>query len=255
MPLLPTTKTQPKPDLADLTVLVYGQTKIGKSTLCSQADGALFLATEPGLNALDVYQVPIQSWEELRNACGEIEKGDHPFKTIIIDTIDNAYKFCTDYIVKKCKIEHESDLGYGKGYALVNNEFQRVLTKLAFLSYGLFLISHAKEIEVDSRTGKRMCVVPTLPDKARKIVLGMADMVLFCDLEAIPGEKGEQSMRRVIRTKPSLYYEAGDRTGRLPETLELDFGKFRESYNAATVTAPTAKAVEPNLMAQAAEKQ
>ncbi len=71
------------------------------------------------------------------------------FRTIIIDTIDNAYKFCTDHIVKKYKIEHESDLGYGKGYALVNNEFQRVLTKLAFLPYGLFLISHAKEIEVD----------------------------------------------------------------------------------------------------------
>jgi hypothetical protein len=237
---LPTTKTQPKPDLADLTVLVYGQTKIGKSTLCSQADSALFLATEPGLNALDVYQVPIQSWEDLRKACAEIVEGNHPFKTVILDTIDNAYKFCTEYILAKFKVEHESDLGYGKGYALVNNEFQRVLTKLAFLPYGLFLISHAKEMEVDSRTGKYMRVVPTLPDKARKIVLGMADMVLFCDLEAITGEKGEQSMRRVIRTKPSLYYEAGDRTGRLPETLDLDFGKFKESYNAATITAPTA---------------
>jgi hypothetical protein len=50
--MLPTAKTQAKPALADMTVLVYGQTKIGKSTFCSQADGALFLATEPGLNAL-----------------------------------------------------------------------------------------------------------------------------------------------------------------------------------------------------------
>ena len=58
MSILPTAKTQPKPDLADLTVLVYGQTKIGKSTFCAQSEGALFLATEPGLNALDVYQVP-----------------------------------------------------------------------------------------------------------------------------------------------------------------------------------------------------
>src|SRR5208283_1596794 len=113
MPLL-TTKTQPKPDLADLTVLVYGQTKIGKSTLCSQADGALFLATEPGLNALDVFQVPILSWDDLLNACAEIAEGKHPSRTIIIDTTDNAYKFCTDYIVKKYKIEHESDMGYGK---------------------------------------------------------------------------------------------------------------------------------------------
>jgi hypothetical protein len=255
MSLLPTAKTQPKPNLADLTVLLYGPTKIGKTTMCAQADGALFLATEPGLNALDVYQVPIQSWEDLRNVCAEIVTGDHPFKTVILDTIDNAYRFCTEFILAKFKVEHESDLGYGKGYALVNNEFQRVLTKLAFLPYGLFLISHAKEMEMDSRTGKYTRVVPTLPDKARKIVLGMADMVLFCDLEVTTGDNGEQIMRRVIRTKPSLYYEAGDRTGRLPETIDLDFGMFMKSYNAARVAAPTTKAVDPNRPAPAAANQ
>jgi hypothetical protein len=175
------------------------------------------------------------------NACAEISEGNHPFKTVIIDTIDNAYKFCTDFVLKKFKIEHESDLGYGKGYALINNEFQRVLTKLAFLPCGLFLISHAKEMEMDSRTGKYTRVVPTLPDKARKIVLGMADMVLFCDLDVQPGADGEPSVRRVIRTKPSLYYEAGDRTGRLPETLDLDFSSFLAAFNAATAARGAAK--------------
>ena len=243
MPLLPTTKTAPKNSLADLTVLAYGQTKIGKTTLCSQAEGALFLATEPGLNALDVFQVPILNWDDLLNTCAEISEGKHPFKTVIIDTVDNAYRFCTDYILRKFKVEHESDLGYGKGYALINNEFQRVLTKLAFLPCGLFLISHAKEMEMESRTGKYTRVVPTLPDKARKIVLGMADMVLFCDLEIQPDENNEPRVRRVIRTKPSIYYEAGDRTGRLPETLDLDFASFVEAFNAATGAKSAAKPV------------
>jgi len=243
MPLLPTAKTPSKNSLADLTVLVYGQTKIGKTTLCAQAESALFLATEPGLNALDVFQAPILNWDDLLNVCAEISEGKHPFKTVIIDTIDNAFKFCTDYILKKFKVEHESDLGYGKGYALINNEFQRVLTKLAFLPCGLFLISHAKEIEMDSRTGKYTRVVPTLPDKARKIVLGMADMVLFCDLEVQPGADGDPSIRRVIRTKPSLYYEAGDRTGRLPETLDLDFSSFLAAFNTATAAKGTARPV------------
>ena len=244
MPILPTAKTAPKPNLADLTVLAYGQTKIGKSTFCANAESALFLATEPGLNALDVFQLPIQSWDDLLAACAEITEGKHAFKTVIIDTVDNAYKFCTDYILKKFKIEHESDLGYGKGYALINNEFQRVLTKLAFQPYGLFLISHAKEIEVETRTGKYTRTVPTLPDKARKIVLGMVDMVLYCDLEQSTGEGGEQRLRRVIRTKPSLYYEAGDRTGRLPETLDLDFAKFYSAFHSAIapVTPQAAKA-------------
>jgi hypothetical protein len=164
---------------------------------------------------------------------------------VILDTIDNAYKFCTEFILAKFKVEHESDLGYGKGYALVNNEFQRVLTKLAFLPYGLFLISHAKEMEMDSRTGKYTRVVPTLPDKARKIVLGMADMVLFCDLEVSSGENGEQLVRRVIRTKPSLYYEAGDRTGRLPDILDLDFKAFLTAFNATSTSVKPAASSKP----------
>ena len=59
--MLPITKSPPKHQLADLTVLLYGPSKIGKSTWCAQADGALFLATEPGLNALNVFQVAIRT--------------------------------------------------------------------------------------------------------------------------------------------------------------------------------------------------
>jgi hypothetical protein len=239
--MLPTTKTHPKQDLADLTVLIYGRSKIGKSTWCSQSEGALFLATEPGLNALDVFQVPISSWDDLLAACGDIAEGKHPFKTIIIDTVDNAYRMCSEYICKKFKIEHESDLGYGKGWALINNEFHRVLTKMAFMSYGLFLVSHSVEKEIETRTGKDTRIVPTLPDKARKIVLGMVDLILFCDLEITKDEDGNPSYRHVMRTKPSPNYEAGDRTGRLPETIDLDFRKFIEVFN-MPATAPKASA-------------
>jgi hypothetical protein len=63
----------------------------------------------------------------------------------------------------------------------------------------------------------------------------MVDQVLFCDLEMATAEDGAESVKRVIRTKPSLYYEAGDRTGRLPETLDLDFRRFFEAFNAAVV--------------------
>lgn len=245
--MLPSVKTPPKPNLADLTVLLYGQTKAGKSEFCSHSAGALFLATEPGLNSLDVYQVPIHNWEDLLAAAKEVSEGHHPFKTLVLDTADNAFRFCSEYILKKHKIDHESDLAYGKGYALINNEFQRVLTKLAFLPYGLFLISHAKEIEVDSRTGKYTRTIPTLPDKARKIVLGMVDMVLYCDLETDNGAEGERIARRVIRTKPSPYYEAGDRTGRLPETIDLDYGTFLEAFEAAVAPLKAKPAAEKTV--------
>ena len=234
--LLPTQKTPPKPNLADLTVLVYGATKIGKSTWCSNADRAVFLSTEPGLNSLEVFQVPIRSWDELLAACGEIAEGNHEFRTVILDTVDNAYRMCAEHVCRKFKVEHESDLGYGKGFALTNNEFQRVLNKLAFMPCGLYLISHSQEVEIETRTGKYNKTVPTLPEKARKIVLGLVDMVLYCDIETVAGTEGRTVARRVMRTKPSLNYEAGDRTGKLPEVIDLDYTKFVAAFNATADT-------------------
>jgi hypothetical protein len=67
----------------------------------------LFLATEPGLNALEVFEAPITCWDDLLQACAEIAEGKHDFKTIVIDTVDNAYRMCADYVCKKFKIEHE----------------------------------------------------------------------------------------------------------------------------------------------------
>lgn len=228
--ILPTQKTPPRADIQDMTVLLWGKNKYGKSTFASRADGALFLATEPGLNHLETFQVPIGTWDEMLQACAEISAGGHPFKTIIVDTVDNAYRMCAEHVCKKHKIEHESDLGYGKGYALINNEFYRVLNKLALLPYGLFMISHAQEREFETARGKIMRTVPTLPDKARKLVLGMVDLILYCDLEVTTDDAGKQQVRRVIRTKPNASYDAGDRTGRLPEVLDLDYQAFVRAF-------------------------
>ncbi|HEY3416411.1 MAG TPA: ATP-binding protein [Armatimonadota bacterium] len=229
--MLPSAKTPPKQDLADLSVLVYGRPKSGKSSFCSHADGALFLATEAGLNHLETYQVPISSWDELLDACAEIAAGNHPFRTIILDTVDNAYRYCSDYVCRKHHVDHESDLSYGKGYSLVSNEFTRVLTKLSLLPHGFYLVSHAQDVEIETRSGKHLRTVPTLPEKARKVVLGLVDMILFVDFEPYVDAQGETQFRRVIRTKPTNTYEAGDRTGRLPDTLPLDYPAFLEAFD------------------------
>jgi hypothetical protein len=231
--MLPTQKTPPKRNLADLTVLAYGRPKVGKSSFCAQADGALFLATEAGLNHLTTYQVPINSWEEMLAACAEIAAGKHAFKTIIVDTVDNAFRLCVEYVCRQLGIKHESEAPYGRAYGMIANEFTRVLTKLSLLPYGLYLISHAQEVSVETRTGTITRVVPTLPEKARKLVLGLVDMILFVDMESTD-VNGETRLRRVIRTKPTMHYEAGDRTGRLPETLELDFRAFIAAFQSAT---------------------
>lgn len=246
---LPTQKTPPCNSMTDLSVLIYGASKIGKSTLCANADHALFLATEAGLNSLDVYQQPILTWQDMLTTCAEIGAGHHGFKTIVMDTVDNAYKMCADYICKKNNIQHESDMGFGKGFSLVNGEFLRVLTKLSLMPYGFYLISHAQDKEMDTPNGKRIKTIPTLPGKAREIVLGMVDIILFCDMEMVTGPDGKPTERRVMHTKPSVLYEAGDRTKRLPETIDLNFEAFVSAYKSGSPSTTPAPATATNATA------
>jgi hypothetical protein len=135
-----------------------------------------------------------------------------------------------DHVNKQLGIKHESEAPYGRAYSMVSGELTRVLTKLSMLPYGLYLTSHAQAVTVETRTGTITRFMPTLPERARKIVLGLVDMILFADLETTPVPNGEPVVRRVIRAKPSPHYEAGDRTGRLPDVLDLDYAAFVAAF-------------------------
>jgi hypothetical protein len=235
MALLPTERTKPKIDLSDFNFIIYGPPKIGKTTLASDFPGAVFLATEDGQNALGCYRVLVDSWPGYLEACGELLAGKHPFKTIVVDTVDNLWGLCQRYICEKRGIEHESELAYGLGSELIRVEFFRALTKLSMLPYGLVLISHAITREVTTRTGKLDRVIPSFKEREHGRLLGMADFILYCDLIVVPDEDGKPQAQRVIRTKTSETYIAGDRTGRLPDPLPLDFGVFKREFDEAAV--------------------
>jgi len=201
-------------------ITVIGAPKVGKSTFASQFPNALFAATEPGLNFLEVYETPIRSWKEFTTLCRELAKNPQHIETLVIDTVDLLYIQCQTHHCQEHEILHPSDLSYGKGFGLINNDFRRVLSLLTLLRtkkknpMGLVFITHAKEVEVDTRIGKSMQWRSTLPQSAANIVLGMSEMILFLDVE---------NNERLIRTNKSERWTAGDRTGRLPEKLPLNY--------------------------------
>lgn len=228
MSLLPTTKTKPQTDFEKYTTLLYGAPKTGKSTLASQFEKPLFLATEAGLNALATYNVEIESWEKFLEACAEIAAGKHGFKTIVIDTVDNLFQLCSAYICKKNNIQHESELDWGKGWKLVKEEFARAVVKLSLQPYGLVLISHAEPEEIKTRTGTLTKWRPTMPKQAKEKILPMCDFVFYCAIELTV--EGEQ---RFLRTKPSENWDAGDRTGKLPAVLPMDYKAIKGAFEKA----------------------
>lgn len=231
---LPTKKKAINSNVLSYTVLLYGPTKIGKTTFVSNAPAPLFLCTEPGTEALSVYELKINTWSDFLQACKLLKeaakKGEVHYDCVCIDTIDNLFTSCVAHVCNTLNIRHPSDADYGKGWDSCKTEFKRELLALARLPYGLWLISHAKTEKVKDEDGKNEYdrSTPTLPNSARKIVLGLSDMVLFCDFDGFGSEQ-----RRVIRTKPTSTYDAGDRTGRLPPVIELNYDKFMGAFSKA----------------------
>ena len=248
MPItLPKAPTPKKNDLRNLTVLLHGGKKLGKSTFCSHLPGAIFAATEPGLGHLEVHQVPITSWQDFLDFCNALVTEKHEFKTIVIDTLNNLYGFCCRAVCEKYKVEYVGDFkAVGKGHVLANNMFYETLLKLANLPYGLWMIAHSVEHEIETRTEKYRKAVPQLPDKAAGQILGMADMILYAALHEDRSENGKSTFRHVLYTKPSKYFEAGDKSGVLPGVIDLDYPKFAAAYLAGNESALNKSAVEMN---------
>ena len=252
------TNSKPLTDLRRLLTLIYGPPKTGKSTLASQYPEALFLATEAGLNLLSVNHwsyadhtaekpnYVIKTWEDLLAATAEsIISG---YKTIVLDTVGNACLLCEEYVCRKNGEDHKNagKLAFGVGTTLVANELKRYFTKLSSNGIGTLLIAHSMQRAVTTRAGEVQKTVPFIPCDNKNfeiynMILGSADMILFMDQEA--------DGSRLIRTKPHPTYDAGDRSGRLTETIKLPSenmgaGSFDALYESFYGKKPAKKKIE-----------
>lgn len=231
MGLIPTAKSKPKERFEENLTLIYGAPKVGKSTFCAGLDSPLFLDTESGLNNLEVFKTGIDSWETFKEAYRELksQQGKLPFKTLVIDTIDNLWQMCCDYICKQNKVIHESELEWGKGYAMVKREFNMALAAYRQLGMGMIYTSHAEAREIATRVGKYTRYEPTMPKKCAEAILPSVDFILYAENQ----DDAEGTEKRVIHTKPSKFWNAGDRTGRLPEEIDLNAKAFMDAFNKA----------------------
>lgn len=173
---LPQEKSEPSDALQDYSLLIYGRKKIGKTTLASQFDGALFLMCEPGGKALRIRQVPVRNWPEFRGYV-ELAIKDKATRTVVIDTTDFAYEYCLDYVCEKMAIDHPSDEGYGKGWKAVRAEFTEVISNLLHSGKGVIFISHSKDEEFKTRKSETYSkIVSSMPGQAKDVLEGLVDI-------------------------------------------------------------------------------
>lgn len=228
-----------KPNFGGCSALLYGPPKIGKSTFCSELNGAFFIDTEGGLKwaVPQERKISLTSWKQFQGIVKDfVDSGEainNNGKTVkplhmVVDTVDVLWVYCTEYVCRKFSFEHPSDESYGKGYQVLRYEFQKYLARLNSRQEPMILISHSKSTEVRGRGSNRTSrVVPSIPNSAREVIMPMVDVIAYCGFDI---DDDTIKSDRAMLFSPEEGLEAGDRSGMLPNAMTLDPNNLKKYF-------------------------
>lgn len=223
-----------------LKVVVYGPEGIGKSTLAAHFPRPVFIDTEGSTRHMDVSRTDKpSSWTMLIEQVQYVRSDPGVCSTLVIDTADWAEQLCIASICADKKLSGIEDMGYGKGYVYLAEEFGRLLNLLEEIvgrGVHVVLTAHAmmRKFEQPDEMGAYDRWELKLQKKTSALVKEWSDLLLFANyktLSVAADDKGKkfkaQGGRRVIYTSHHPCWDAKNRLG-LPEELPLDFSALAQ---------------------------
>lgn len=235
-------------DLTGYLTYIYGQPKVGKTTLTTRGRKTLLVAFEKGYNALPgVKPIDIKNWTEMRQLVKELKKpaAKEMYDTLTIDTVDIAAKHCEKWICAQREVESIGKVPFGQGWNMMKDEFESVFREIAQAGYAVFFISHSKEKTFKRKDGTEYNqIVPSCPPTFNEKLSGMVDIYAYA--EKYVDEDGESKVRLVLRS-PDDTIETGSRFKyiqpfcdmtyeSLAEAVVMAIDKEAEEYNNEFVT-------------------
>lgn len=252
--LQPTTISR---DLRDKYILLYGPAKCGKTSFQAQIPNNLIFCFEKGVNFLPgVFAVDVPKWVEFKALLKQLEKDEikQKFNTVTIDTVSLAYDLCTQYICSQNNVKTLGDIAYGKGYALVKDEFTNALRQISMLGYGIVLITHAKvkNVKIDDDTTVEIAS-PNIPDRAQDVVNALVDIIGYIDVSY---ENGTAVRTLITRGTPNIV--AGSRLKYLASRIPFGYDELINAIGEAIekqAKIDGAKVVDKGSMQKVIEKR
>jgi energy-coupling factor transporter ATP-binding protein EcfA2 len=214
-------------------VIIYGPEGIGKSTLAAQFPNPVFIDTEGSTKELDVARYPAPTyWSQIIEEAEDLLE-ERNFSTLVIDTADWAEKLCIAETCSRLNVKGIEDVGYGKGYVYLYDDFQRILVvcdKLVAAGINVVFTAHAqmRKFEQPDELGAYDRWEMKLTKKIAPLLKEWADIVLFCNYKTtVITDQNTKSKKATggSRVMYSTHHPCWDAKNRynLPEQMEMSF--------------------------------
>lgn len=141
-------------------MVIFGKPGEGKSTFAAGAPDPFFICTDGNAEWLDLPKrnyIQLSSWKQAKDVIAGIVAGKPeyaPFKTIVVDLIEDLYVWAEDEFCKREGIIHIGDYkSMGAGYSVVRKDFFAQVSKLLSVDKHVILISHEADKQGKTKAG------------------------------------------------------------------------------------------------------
>ena len=230
-------------------LLIYGPEGEGKTQLAAEAPTPIFIQGEKGSGSHNVARFPApKKWEDVLIQAKELVDNEHPYKSLVIDTVDALEPLVHSHI---CKAQNVKTIelasgGYGKGFGEAVEEFRRLFDVLEMVrAKGIqpIILAHSKALEFNdpAASAPYMKYQVALQDakgySAANFWKNNVDAMLFLNRDITVGGKdkgarGFDDGTRYLFTERRPAWDAKNRFG-LPEKIMLPQGGSWEALQEA----------------------
>ena len=167
------------------SIIIFGQSKIGKTTLLSKLNNCLIIDTENGTDYIEALKVKANSYQDLLKIYKALQASDAPqYDYIALDTVDKIYEWCEALTINEYNKSNPdapiADIGgipYGAGYGVVRGKVMNIINAFNKISKHLIIIGHLKKSLVGSELVEVITSSLDLTGKMKNILMADVDAI------------------------------------------------------------------------------
>jgi hypothetical protein len=212
-------------------LFIYGEEKIGKSSLAAQAPKPVFMCGEDGLIGPQfestAHYTP-GNWADAKEFVKTLQASKE-YRTFVLDTLDWIEPLLFAHVCAKAGKADIEAFGYGKGYIAAADEFRLMLAELERLmqtGVTIIILAHSQIKAFSNPAGDNYDrYEPKVSKQIAGLVKEWSDAILLARAKVFTKKESQKSKAkgvgdvvRVLNTNKTPAWDAGNRYS-LPDEL------------------------------------